>query len=149
MPEGRVQLVTHHTPEHLWQARYLGHPNGALALEEVYVVVADLEEATSRYRAYLDLEPGPWTGAPLAEARRIATAAGSLTLLTPAGFERLAPGTPVPALPYVAGYRLRVADLEATARVLGAGGLAPRVLPGGALALAPDSTCGASVLFSR
>jgi hypothetical protein len=32
MPEGRVQFVQHHTPDLLWQARWLRHENGAAAL---------------------------------------------------------------------------------------------------------------------
>ena len=55
MAEGRVQFLTHHTPEHLWQTRYLGHPNTAEDLAEVWIVVEDLDEAAARYSAYLGL----------------------------------------------------------------------------------------------
>ena len=63
MAEGRVQFLTHHTPEHLWQTRYLAHPNTVEDLAEIWVVVADLEEAAARYGAYLDFRPtGPSQG---------------------------------------------------------------------------------------
>src|SRR5262245_30175623 len=31
MPEGRIQMLTHHTEDTVWQTRWLGHPNGAIA----------------------------------------------------------------------------------------------------------------------
>jgi hypothetical protein len=40
-PEGRVHLVHHETPDVLWQDRFVGHPNGAVALEEVVLTVPE------------------------------------------------------------------------------------------------------------
>src|SRR5882757_1460862 len=45
MPEGRIQILTHRTEPMVWQPRWLDHPNGALALTSVAIVVADPWEA--------------------------------------------------------------------------------------------------------
>ncbi|MEM7254743.1 MAG: VOC family protein, partial [Pseudomonadota bacterium] len=68
MAEGRVQTLTHHTPELLWQPRYVEHPNGITGLRALFVVVSDLAEATARYRDYLRCDPqasGPLQRFPL------------------------------------------------------------------------------------
>ena len=40
-PEGRVHLIRHETPEALWQQRFLQHPNGAVALDEVILMAPE------------------------------------------------------------------------------------------------------------
>ncbi len=106
MAEGRVQFLTHHTPEHLWQTRYLGHPNTAEDLAEVWIVVGELDEAAARYSAYLDLpagrvEPG---------AATIRLSRGQVSLFTPEAFRKRLPAAEVPTLPFIAGYGLAASD---------------------------------------
>ena len=108
MAEGRVQFLTHHTPEHLWQTRYLAHPNTVEDLAEVWVVVANLEEAAARYGAYLDfpavrIEPG---------AATIALSRGRVSLFTPEAFRKRLPGAAIPCLPFIAGYGLTTSEPE-------------------------------------
>ena len=45
MAEGRIQILTHHTEDAVWQKRWLAHPNGARGLASVAIAVADVEEA--------------------------------------------------------------------------------------------------------
>src|SRR6266566_1528582 len=45
MAEGRVQILTHHTEDAVWQTRWLTHPNGAKGLLDVLVAVPDVTEA--------------------------------------------------------------------------------------------------------
>jgi len=52
MPEGRIQALTHHTESVVWQPRWLAHPNGALGLASVMIVVADLAEASARFARF-------------------------------------------------------------------------------------------------
>ena len=47
-PEGRIHLIRHLTPEALWQERFLHHPNHAIALEEVVLVVAEPAATAAR-----------------------------------------------------------------------------------------------------
>jgi hypothetical protein len=42
MPEGRIQMLTHHTEQSVWQQRWLSHPNSALGLIDVVIAVADV-----------------------------------------------------------------------------------------------------------
>ena len=45
MAEGRIQVLTHHTEDAVWQRRWLAHPNGALGLASLAIAVADVDEA--------------------------------------------------------------------------------------------------------
>ena len=157
MAEGRIQFLTHHTPEHLWQTRYLGHPNTAEDLAEVWIVVADLDEAAVRYSAYLGL-PADRAG-PGAAAIRLSR--GRVSLFTAEAFRERLPWAEVPALPFIAGYGLAAAE-PARARELAEG--APGVVVHGSLprtsganpdpdpdrfaAVLPGSA-GGTLLFSR
>ncbi len=55
MEEGRVQFVEQHTPDFLWQKRWLSHKNGATRLKRVEICVADPQAAVARYAAYTGL----------------------------------------------------------------------------------------------
>jgi hypothetical protein len=98
MPEGRVQFVEHHTPELLWQSRYLAHANGALALARVEVCVADPTEAAARYALYTGLPVQRITGAPGVAGTRGAIVFRDASEM--AGFIGLEP----PCMPWIAGY---------------------------------------------
>jgi catechol 2,3-dioxygenase-like lactoylglutathione lyase family enzyme len=63
IPEGRMQILTHHTPEHVWQRRYVAEANAIIGLEEVVFSVAD----------------------PLASAERLAKFTGRTAIAAPAG----------------------------------------------------------------
>jgi hypothetical protein len=108
MPEGRIQIVEHHTPELLWQGRWLGHANGAAALLASLVCVADVDEAAARFARFTQ-----------SKARRAGTAAlidtgiGAVVILA-ADAATSTLGLPPPILPWIAGMVLRVDDLAAT-----------------------------------
>ena len=153
MAEGRVQFLTHHTPEHLWQARYLGHPNTAEELAEVWIVVANLDEAAQRYAAYLDL-PATRTEPGMAN---IALSRGRVALFTAEAFAKHMPGAEVPTLPFIAGYGLATAN---PGRARGLAERAPGVLVHDALpssasadsdgfAVKLPASAGGTLLFSR
>src|SRR5260221_5317810 len=59
MPEGRIQILTHRTEAMVWQPRWLSHPNGALALTSIMIVVADIEEAARRFARFTDRRATP------------------------------------------------------------------------------------------
>ena len=52
MPEGRIQMLTHHTEQTVWQKRWLSHPNSAIGLIDVVIAVADVEEAAQRFARF-------------------------------------------------------------------------------------------------
>src|SRR4030095_15496675 len=48
MAEGRIQILTQQHAPTGWQPRWLTHPNGALGLASMTIVVADVDEAAGR-----------------------------------------------------------------------------------------------------
>jgi hypothetical protein len=109
MPEGRVIVIQHHTPDVLWQPHLLDHPNGAVALAEVLVCVGDVEEAARRYARLLGMAPRP-RGA----ARVFSLPRGRLAVV---GADQLAaeiPDAVAPTLPYVAAFTVATRSLDAT-----------------------------------
>jgi len=104
MPEGRVQFVQQHTPELLWQRRWLDHRNRAFGLAAVFVAVADPDEAATRYARYTGL-PVEKDGA----ARALRSARGELIFLPPELVSAKL-GVEPPTLPWMAGYAIETAD---------------------------------------
>jgi hypothetical protein len=105
MEEGRIQYCQQHTPEWLWQDRWLTHANGAVALSDVLICVDDPLSVARRYGRFTGLrvdESGP--------ELRIDTERGSLLFMT-AEYFRGCTGIRAPALPWIAGYRLRSRDI--------------------------------------
>lgn len=127
-PEGRVQLVQHHTPALLWQERFLDHPNRAAALEAVILAVERPAGSAARFSRFAGraVVPDPLGGFALPLAR------GTVRLLSPEALAEALPGVAMPALPYVAAAVIRVDDGGRAVRdLLGAEGQA---VPGGVLA---------------
>ncbi len=114
MAEGRIQYCQQHTPELLWQPRWLEHRNHARGLAAVIICVADPQEAAQRYARYTGL---------LAQVSgtqwRIDTQRGALLFVTPAALEKHFAIT-APALPWIAAYVLTSDKLSATRDVLNA-----------------------------
>lgn len=108
MAEGRIQYCQQHTPELLWQPRWLEHRNHARGLAAVIICVADPQEAAQRYARYTGLL------AQLSRTQwRIDTQRGALLFVTPAAVEQKL-GITAPALPWIAGYVLTSDKLATT-----------------------------------
>lgn len=118
MREGRVQYLTHHTEEAVWQKRWLAHPNGANALLDVIAAVADVDEAATRYVRFLGHEALPTN-----MGRGILLERGGMQLVNATSLARVLPQLKVPSLPFIAGYAIRVTSLDAAERVLKSGGV--------------------------
>jgi hypothetical protein len=118
MAEGRVQMLTHHTEDAVWQKRWLTHPNGATQLIDVVAAVPGIEEAAARYARFLGRK---------AVATRMGWSLsldrGGVQLMDTAAFSRLVPGVPIPSLPFIGAYAVRVDSRNNTAAVLRARGL--------------------------
>src|SRR3546814_19700407 len=98
MPEGRIQLLEHHTRDAVWQARWLDHANGIVALKAVLIAVADPEAAAARFGRFVGRAPSRreadrWS---LALDRRVCS------FVQPQALPRVAPfpAAPVPAPSY-------------------------------------------------
>jgi hypothetical protein len=113
MAEGRIQYLTHHTEDAVWQKRWLAHANGAKELIDVIAVVGDLDEAAARYARFIGRNP---LRSPM--GRSFLLDRGGVQLFDAPAFARFLPNLSIPSLPFIAAYALRVDSLAATANVL-------------------------------
>ena len=118
MREGRIQYLTHHTEDAVWQRRWLKHPNGANALADVVVAVADVDEAAARYARFLGREAISTN-----MGRGFFLERGGVQLVNAASFARVLPEVALPALPFIGLYVVRVEFSDRAENVLRAGGL--------------------------
>ncbi|HEX6142755.1 MAG TPA: VOC family protein [Geminicoccaceae bacterium] len=156
MPEGRIQYVVHHTPELLWQSRWTSHANGARALLDVLIVVEHAAARASSYAGFTGRhDPVPPGGDGLSWVR---LERGGVVLVEPRRFAEAVPGIGIPALPWIAGYAVRVDDLDLAgaafvrggARVSEGRGVVVAALPpvlGGIVVLSAGATSGFADLF--
>jgi hypothetical protein len=119
MPEGRMQILTHRTEHTVWQPRWLRHPNSASALLDIVIAVPDLEGAARRFSRFTDR-----AAVPSALGASIRLDRGRLELMRPDALRSAFPDLPIPALPFIAGYALRVESLATAEACLKRGGIA-------------------------
>jgi hypothetical protein len=141
-PEGRLQLIEHHTPELIWQPRWMEHPNHAVALEAAILAAPVPAETAARLSRLCGavLEPDPAGGfvLPLPQGR--------IRILPPEALGAVLPGVAPPTLPFIAGFVLRTDDAgAAAARILH--GLETRPAPDG-LMVPPALAGGAALVFA-
>jgi hypothetical protein len=122
-PEGLLCLVRHETPGLVHQREVESHPNGALALEGVYIVTAEPQDVERRLAVLAGARP--------AEAGTIELGGRWIRALTPDVFAERFPGAHVPATPCLAGFAVRVADLHRARAAVAPGLVAPVPAPGG------------------
>lgn len=56
-PEGRIQTLTHLTPEHVWQDRFIARDNGIIGLSEAVYSVPDPEASAARLAVFTGRAP--------------------------------------------------------------------------------------------
>jgi Glyoxalase-like domain len=133
MPEGRIQILTHRTEQMVWQPRWLAHPNGAFGLTSVAIVVADPWEAGRRFTRF--------TGRPAEPAtfgQTITLDRGRIGLLGPNSFALILPEVPVPSLPFIGAYGIKVRSLTAVEDLLRRAGVRTRRRDHGLFAVWPE-----------
>ena len=142
MAEGRVQYCQHHTPELVWQERWLEQPNRARALAGLVLCVADPAEAAARHGRFVGRPARAADHALLLELDR-----GRLVFTDPPGLARLLPGTAVPALPCMAALAVAADDLAATGAVLAQNGVPVAKVGTGMLVAAMPGSLAGSICF--
>jgi hypothetical protein len=108
MPEGRIQMLTHHTEPAVWQKRWLTHPNSAIGLIDVVIAVADVEEAAQRFARFTGRAATRTPGGAVIRLDR-----GGIYLITHDRATERLPEIAITTLPFIVGYALRVASLTA------------------------------------
>ncbi len=132
MPEGRIQMLTHHTEQTVWQPRWLTHPNGAIGLIDVVIAVADVEEAAQRFARFTG---GAITRTPGGALLRLDR--GGVYLVSHDRATEKLPEVPFTTLPFMIGYALRVQSLGAAEAAIDHAGLEWRAIEDGIVATFP------------
>ena len=144
MPEGRIQILTHLTEAMVWQPRWLTHPNGAVALTDVIIAVRDLDDAVRRFARFTDRKAIP---SPSGET--IALDRGRVQLVSAEAFARKLPDVPIPSLPFVGAYGIRVASVAVTCDMLERNGLQTRRSDDGLVVTFPEELGHGAWLFAE
>jgi hypothetical protein len=144
MPEGRIQILTHRTEAMVWQPRWLSHPNGALALTDIMIAVGDLEEAAQRFARFSGRQATP---SPLGQT--IELDRGRVQLVTADAFEKQLPEVPIPSLPFIGAYAIRVASLAVIGDMLKRAGLRTRRSEQDLVAIFPEELGRGAWLFAE
>ena len=113
MAEGRIQMLTHHTEDAVWQPRWLTHPNGATGLANLVIAVADVGEAAARFARFCG-RPSITTPS----GQSIPLDRGRIDLVTHEAFAAALPEIAIPSLPFMGAYGVSVASLDKTETVL-------------------------------
>lgn len=121
MPEGRVQILTHHDESAVWQPRWLDHENTALGLSATIIAAPEPAEAAGRFARLFGRE-----AAPSGDGFTVALDRGSIEVMSEAAGERLVGRAVEPGVPAFVGTRLAVADLARMRACLERAGLSPR-----------------------
>jgi len=132
MPEGRIQMLTHHSEEAVWQKRWLSHPNSATGLVDLIIAVGDVEEAAQRFAHFTGRTVTPAPGGAMIRLDR-----GGLLLVSHNGLSELLPEVATTTLPFIAGYAVRVQSLAAAETAVSSADLEWRAFEAGIVACFP------------
>jgi hypothetical protein len=132
MPEGRIQMLTHHTEQTVWQPRWLTHRNGACGLIDIVIAVADVAEAAQRFARFTGRAATPTPGGALIRLDR-----GGVYLVTHERAMEKLPELAFPAPPFMVGYALRVNSLGAAEAAVDGADLEWHAFEGGIAAAFP------------
>jgi hypothetical protein len=141
-PESRLLFIEHLTRDVLWQPHLLDHPNGVVALRDVFLCTADADAAARKYAELFEVAAtrcaeGEW---------RLHLNHGYVWLSTPQAWSRRAPGAVTPPLPAPAGIGFQVQDLAHTREFLSRRGVATHD-GSGFIRVAPEDACGVTLFF--
>jgi hypothetical protein len=121
MPEGRIQILAHQTEDTVWQKRWLDHPNGAIGLFDLAIVVSNEVEATARFARFTDR-----TTVSSRFGSEVILDRGRVQIITAQAFRAFFPEVEIPSLPFQGAYGIAVRSLAATEAILRKGDLATR-----------------------
>jgi hypothetical protein len=144
-PEGALGIGEIEDRSVIYQPEFMTHPNGAVGLSAITLVVADaeLDHYLRRYHTLLDVDHhthGPRYVFPLP--------VGQVEIAPVSAMDTLLPGQSAPVLPYVAAQTIDVADLHSARSLINSNGIATRPLSDGFLVRAED-TLGANIVFQE
>ncbi len=142
MPEGRIQMLTHHAEHAVWQTRWLAHPNSAIGLIDVVIAVADVEEAAQRFARFTGRIATRTPGGALIRLDR-----GGVYLVSHDRVTERLPEVAITKLPFMAGYALHVQSLAAAEAAVDQADLEWRAIENGIVAAFPTELGEGAWLF--
>ncbi|NKB58550.1 MAG: hypothetical protein GKS00_19650 [Alphaproteobacteria bacterium] len=142
MPEGRVQMLTTHTPELFWTPGVSVHDNRADGLTDLLICVDDPLEAADRFSRFTNRD-----AAATGDFYSIALDRGRILVARAERVAAVLPGFEPPDMPYVVGQGIRSVDLETTERVLRRGEIRPIMSNNDIVCVGPADALGAYLLF--
>jgi hypothetical protein len=143
-PGAKLFACEHLTRDVVWRPEWQRHANGARALAAVAIRTDDAEETAQSYARLFDNEP-----LVIPEGRLVQTGTAPLAFMNAAAFAARLPDVRLPRRPppVAAALFVHVADRDVAEQVLRDGGLAPRRLPDGAIAIGADRAHGTALVF--
>lgn len=142
--EGRVQAVQHHTADLVWQARFLDHANGAVALVGILICVDNPAEAAGRFSRFLGCDSAAANG-----GVDLGSARGRTTFIRTGDLGARIRGLVAPTSPFMAAMGIAVRDLAKTASMLSRAGVKTADLGGHRLLVGRDDALGAAIVFHK
>ncbi len=133
MPEGRIQLLTHHTEATVWQPRWLSHPNSVTDLIDVVIAVGDVDEAAGRFARFTGRSAAATEGG----GALIRLDRGGVYLVSHERATEKLPEVPITSLPFMIGYALGVESLAAAETAIDGADLEWRAIEDGIVATFP------------
>ncbi len=138
--EGFVCLVEQVTPELVFQPPAEGHPNGALSVSGVTLLVNDPAATMERFKAY--------PGAASLNESQLDFDGQCLTFLDQSEFTDCFEALSGLSPPAFAGFTVKVTDIETTRAVLERASFAVHKTEKGDLWISPADACGSLLIFS-
>lgn len=135
-------VVEHQTPELVFINSMTTHPNGAMALRGIGVVVDDIGSTFERYERLPGAERRTF-----AMGRSIMFKNQRLTVMQPKSFKALFPGADHPKPPTVAYYAVTVSDIGATKAYLAKASVPFTPWGADGVWIGPAQACGATLVF--
>lgn len=140
--EGRLQILTNHTPENFWLPGDMDHDNKADTLTDLLICVGDVEEAVGRYERFFGKPAVTLSGLRTLDLDR-----GRFHFVSPDQAAAMLPGFSAPTLPYSAGQGLGSADLAGSKAYFESAGVSPLYQDDDFFCIGPEDAMGAYLLF--
>jgi len=139
-PGGLLCYVHNHTPEIVFQPEVMAHPNSAIGVHGVTIVVSKPARVAEHYRLLLEQEPVVSD-----EELRFEFGRQCLRIMTRHAFVARYPGAGVPVMPCLRAFDVIVRDIGAARAYLNATRVRHQVREDGSLWVGPRSACGAAL----
>lgn len=117
--EARFQYTEHLTRDTMWQPHLLDHPNGAVAVRQLFLCSDQSRATAEKLAPMLKVAPVPIED----EEYELRFSNSRLVVLNRAAWQRWAPATPLPPSPAPVGLGIEVKSLSHTRAVLRSNGV--------------------------